>query len=92
MEHLLNGFLIVMQPMNILMMLIGAVLGMIIGIVPGIAGPMGVALLIPFTFTMEPIQGILIMLALYVTSTYGASDPLPGLLKLTLIVLCANSM
>jgi putative tricarboxylic transport membrane protein len=73
MEHLLNGFLIVIQPMNILMMLIGAVLGMIIGIVPGIAGPMGVALLIPFTFTLEPIQGILIMLTLYVTCTYGGS-------------------
>ena len=55
------------------MLLLGAVLGMIIGIVPGIAGPMGVALIIPFTFTMEPIQGILIMLALYVTSTYGGS-------------------
>ncbi|MCJ7596204.1 MAG: tripartite tricarboxylate transporter permease [Desulfobacterales bacterium] len=73
MEYLLGGFATVLQPMNILMMLIGALLGMIIGIVPGIAGPMGVALIIPFTFTMEPIQGILIMLTLYVTSTYGGS-------------------
>ncbi len=73
MEQLLGGFITVFQPINILMMLIGAVLGMIIGIVPGIAGPMGIALIIPFTFTMEPIQGILIMLALYVTSTYGGS-------------------
>ncbi len=73
MEHLLGGFITVIQPVNFLMILIGAVLGMIIGIVPGIAGPMGVALIIPFTFTMEPIQGILIMLALYVTSTYGGS-------------------
>ena len=73
MEQLLMGFWTVIQPVNIVMLLIGTMLGLIVGILPGVGGPMGVALLIPLTFTMEPIQGILIMVALYVTATYGGS-------------------
>jgi len=73
MEPLLNGFLIVFQPINILMMLIGMVLGILVGILPGIGGAMCIALLIPFTFQTAPIRGILIMVTLYVTATYGGS-------------------
>ncbi len=71
MENLLLGFSIVFQPTNIIMITVGMLIGLIVGILPGIGGPMMVALLIPLTFTMNPISGILIMVALYVTSTYG---------------------
>lgn len=73
MEQLLNGFWIVLHPVNFLMILIGLVFGVIVGILPGIGSPMGIALLIPFTFSMEPIQGILMMVAMYATSTYAGS-------------------
>jgi len=73
MEQLLEGVWIVLQPMNVLMMLIGLGFGVIVGILPGIGSPMGCALLIPFTFSMRPIEGILIMVAMYATSTYAGS-------------------
>lgn len=73
MENLLTGFSVVLQPMNIGMILLGMVIGLIVGILPGIAGATTVALIIPLTFTMDPTSGILIMVALYVTSTYGGS-------------------
>jgi len=73
MADLLNGALVVLEPMNFLMILIGLVFGLIVGILPGIGSPMGCALLIPFTFSLAPIQGILIMVAMYATSTYAGS-------------------
>jgi putative tricarboxylic transport membrane protein len=71
MENLLQGFSIVFQPLNILMIAGGMFIGLAVGILPGIGGPMMIALLIPLTFTMDPTSGILVMVALYVTSTYG---------------------
>jgi len=73
MELLLNGVWTVLQPINFMMILLGTVLGIIIGVLPGVGGAMGVALIIPFTFQTEPIRGILVMVALYVSSTYGGS-------------------
>jgi putative tricarboxylic transport membrane protein len=71
MENLILGFSIVLQPMNMAMITVGMLVGLIVGILPGIGGPMMVALIIPLTFHMTPISGILIIVALYVTSTYG---------------------
>ena len=73
MENLLTGFSIVFQPMNAIMLVIGMIIGLAVGILPGIGGPMMMALLIPITFTMSPISGILVLVAIYVTSTYGGS-------------------
>lgn len=67
------GILTVLQPVNILAMIVGMFIGLAIGILPGLGGPMAVALIIPFTFNMEPITGLLIMISLYCTSTYAGS-------------------
>ncbi|MDI6755029.1 MAG: tripartite tricarboxylate transporter permease [Thermodesulfobacteriota bacterium] len=69
----LYGFQNVLQPVNILAMIVGMLIGLLIGILPGLGGTMAVALIIPFTFNMEPITGILIMLSLYCTATYAGS-------------------
>lgn len=52
---------------------IGIGAGMIIGIIPGLGGSIGCALLIPLSYAMEPVGAIAMMLALYTTSTYGGS-------------------
>ncbi len=67
------GIVTVLQPFNILAMIVGMLIGLAIGILPGLGGPMAVALIIPFTFNMEPITGLLIMISLYCTSTYAGS-------------------
>lgn len=54
-------------------LIIGIGAGMIIGIIPGLGGSIGCALLIPLSYAMEPTGAIAMMLALYTTSTYGGS-------------------
>lgn len=73
MENLLLGFANAFQPYNLFLMVIGMIAGISMGAIPGLGGTVGCALLIPFTFTMEPVQGILIMVVLYMTSVYGGS-------------------
>ena len=67
------GTLTVLQPVNVLAMIVGMFIGLLIGILPGLGGTMAVALIIPFTFNLEPITGILVMISLYCTSTYSGS-------------------
>ena len=47
--HLGNGFLQVLQPMNLLVLFIGLVLGMLVAVLPGLTLVMGVVLALPFT-------------------------------------------
>ena len=52
MDQLMVGFMTIMEPMNFLAVFVGVLGGMIIGAMPGLTAPMGVALLIPFTYGM----------------------------------------
>lgn len=58
---------------TILAMLIGVLAGLIIGALPGLSANMGVALLIPVTFGMDPAAGLLMLLAVYTSAIYGGS-------------------
>ena len=53
---LFNGFAVAMTPFNLLLMLVGVTLGVIIGVLPGLGGANGIAILLPLTFTMPPIS------------------------------------
>lgn len=73
MSLLLDGFAIVLE-WNILLLLAGAVaLGIVAGAMPGVSATMGVALLSPLTFTMEPLAGILSLVGVYCGAVYGGS-------------------
>ena len=73
MSLLMEGFSIVTE-MNILLLLAGAVLlGIVAGAMPGISATMGVALLSPLTFTMDPLAGILSLVGVYCGAVYGGS-------------------
>lgn len=58
---------------NILVIGIGVLIGTIIGAIPGMTTPMGVALALPFTFSMPPVTGILLLLGVYKGGLYGGS-------------------
>jgi len=58
---------------SILMMNLGIAVGMVLGVLPGVGHLMGVAILLPFTFAMEPIVGMMLLLGVYVAGTYGGS-------------------
>jgi putative tricarboxylic transport membrane protein len=67
------GFMTIMEPMNFLAVFMGVLGGMIIGSLPGLTAPMGCALLIPFTYTMQPVPAITMLVSLYCGATFGGS-------------------
>lgn len=69
MEALSNVF----QPGVIVILLAGIFLGISIGVLPGLTSTMGVALLLPITFGMGQITGILLLIGVYFGSVYGGS-------------------
>jgi putative tricarboxylic transport membrane protein len=62
---LLHGFSIALTWHNVGMMAIGIVLGIVIGVLPGLGGPNGVAILLPLTFTMQPTSAIIMLSCIY---------------------------
>jgi putative tricarboxylic transport membrane protein len=62
-----------LQLSHLLAVLVGTVAGMVIGALPGLSAVSGVALLLPFTFTMEPAQGLIMLAAVYMAAEYGGS-------------------
>ena len=73
MDQLMVGFMTIMEPMNFLAVFVGVLGGMIIGAMPGLTAPMGVALLIPFTYGMMPVPAITMLVSLYCGATFGGS-------------------
>lgn len=71
-EALTSGFLQVLQPATLLTMLIGMSIGFVTGILPGLGGPVTLAIMLPFAFGMEPVQGFAFLIGMWiVTSTAG---------------------
>ncbi|MEO1848882.1 MAG: tripartite tricarboxylate transporter permease, partial [Pseudomonadota bacterium] len=59
----------------ILALLVGAVGGVIIGAIPGVGPAVAIAILLPATFSMEPIVGLTMLLGIYGASMYGGAIP-----------------
>jgi putative tricarboxylic transport membrane protein len=72
-QHILNGFLVCVQPINLWYTFIGVFLGTIIGVLPGIGPSAGIALLIPVTFGMNPTSALIMMCGIYYGTKYGGS-------------------
>ncbi|MEX3015492.1 tripartite tricarboxylate transporter permease [Gymnodinialimonas sp. 202GB13-11] len=63
----------VFTPVNFALLLIGTVGGLILGATPGLSPTMAVALLIPFTFQLEPQQGLILLGAAYTSTVAGGA-------------------
>jgi putative tricarboxylic transport membrane protein len=64
---------VMLNPVNFFFVFIGITAGIIVGALPGLTATMGCALLIPFTFGMPPIQGLLMLLGIFCGGIYGGS-------------------
>lgn len=73
MEIWLGAIQMIFTPTCLFFIMIGTLLGVTLGSVPGLNSTMGTALLIPFTFTMSPINGIALLTAVYCGGTFGGS-------------------
>ena len=74
-EMLVNGLVIVFTPHTLLMIVFAVFLGVVFGALPGISNTMAVALGIPFTYGMEPIQSIVFLTAIFCASVTGGGMP-----------------
>ncbi len=71
MEFITNGLLQVITPMNFLLMFLGVFVGTVAGAIPGLTATLAISLLIPFTFGMEPIPALVLLLSIYCGGIYG---------------------
>ncbi len=72
---LLEGIVSILSVHTIGLIFFGTVLGIIFGAIPGITVTMGVALFLPITFGMRPIDGLSLMMGLYIGGTSGGLIP-----------------
>ena len=70
---LMQGFAVVLTPMNMVLMFVGVVLGVLIGVLPGLGGANGVAILLPLTFTMSPTSAIIMLSCIYWGALFGGA-------------------
>lgn len=73
MDAMVQGLTLLVDPFNILLIFLGVLVGILVGALPGLSSPMAVALLLPFTISLEPIPAIAMMAALYCAGTFGGS-------------------
>lgn len=64
---------LIFQPLTLLLIFIGTAFGIFFGAMPGLNGPIGVALLLPFTFSLDPATGLLMLGGIYMGASYGGS-------------------
>ncbi len=72
-QYLAGGFATAISPINLIYCFIGALMGTVIGVLPGIGPISGVAMLIPFTFGMNPTTAMIMMAGVYYGAMYGGS-------------------
>lgn len=72
-EYLIHGFGVALSGYHIALMLAGVLLGILVGVLPGLGAPNGVTLLLPLTFTMEPISAIILLTSMYWGALFGGS-------------------
>jgi putative tricarboxylic transport membrane protein len=71
--HIINGFAVCLQPINLWYTFLGVLMGTIIGVLPGIGPSAGIALLIPITYGMNPTSALIMMAGIYYGAKYGGS-------------------
>lgn len=72
-EGLLNAFATVSAPSHLALILAGTVLGLMVGALPGLSSPMAIIVLLPITYSMEPLSAFEIMMGIYVSTKLGGS-------------------
>jgi putative tricarboxylic transport membrane protein len=72
-NNLFGGFAVALTLPNILYMLIGITLGVLIGVLPGLGGANGIAILLPLTFSMDPTSAIIMLSCIYWGALFGGA-------------------
>ena len=70
---LLETFIMLLDPVIILSIFAGVSAGLFVGAMPGLTATMALAVLLPFTFTLPPLHGLVALGAVYMGAIYGGS-------------------
>ncbi|UYQ76992.1 tripartite tricarboxylate transporter permease [Glutamicibacter sp. JL.03c] len=69
----LDGFGTVLDPTNLLYCLLGVVVGMLIGVLPGLGPAATIAILLPLTYGVEPVTAIIMLAGIFYGAQYGGT-------------------
>src|SRR4051812_33407724 len=72
-NHLMVGFGVALTPANLAFAFIGAMVGTLIGVLPGIGPIATIAMLLPLTFHLEPVSGLIMLAGIFYGAQYGGS-------------------
>ncbi len=72
-QNLVMGLGVAFQPYNLLVAVVGLILGIVVGVLPGLGGANGVAILIPVVVWMPPTTGVILLSSVYWGALYGGS-------------------
>lgn len=75
MTESLDALTQVLQSEPLFFLMIGVLAGIAVGAIPGLSTTMSIALLLPFTFVLDPINGMALLLGIYSSSVYSGSIP-----------------
>lgn len=73
-----HALLVVFDPARFVFLVLGVLFGLFLGVIPGLGGILGLSLLLPFTFTMDPFAAVAMMLGLLAATS--CSDSIPSVL------------
>src|SRR5688500_630338 len=72
-SNLAMGFGVAVTPTNIMLVMIGALVGTRIGVLPGVASTATIAMLLPITFGLPPVGALIMLAGIYYGAQYGGS-------------------
>ena len=96
-EHLALGFSVAFTPENLVYAFIGCLLGTLIGVLPGVGPVPTIAMLLPITYVLPPVAGLIMLAGIYYGAQYGGSTTailvaLPGETSAVVTVLDGHQM
>ncbi|MDO5681190.1 MAG: tripartite tricarboxylate transporter permease [Pelistega sp.] len=96
-EHLALGVSVAVSPENLMYAFMGCLLGTLIGVLPGIGPVPTIAMLLPLTYVLPPVAGLIMLAGIYYGSQYGGSTTailvaLPGETSAVVTVLDGHQM
>ncbi|MDM9558392.1 MULTISPECIES: tripartite tricarboxylate transporter permease [Bordetella] len=96
-EHLSLGFSVAFTPENLLYALLGCILGTLVGVLPGLGPVPTIAMLLPITYVLPPVAGLIMLAGIYYGTQYGGSTTailvnLPGETSAVVTVLDGHQM
>ncbi|MGY5885511.1 tripartite tricarboxylate transporter permease [Modestobacter lacusdianchii] len=68
-----QGFSVALDPTNLLYVFLGVLIGTVIGVLPGLGPTATIALLLPITYTVEPVTAVILLAGIYYGSMYGGT-------------------